>query len=126
MTIRRFMTSAAVLLILDAIWIYSFMGKEYMNMVRKIQGSSMKVRLWAVVSAYCLMLLGLQMFILPMVRNTRDAVIFGGGFGLIVYGIYDLTCLVVFSNFSVRLAVIDICWGIFVYAMAALASLSVQ
>ena len=120
------MTSAAVLLLLDAIWIHSFMGQKYMNMVRKIQGSSMKVRVWAAALAYCLMLLGLQLFILPIVRNSRDAVIFGGGFGLIVYGIYDLTCLAVFSNFSVRLAIIDICWGIFVYTLAALASLFVK
>ena len=120
------MTSAVVLLLLDAIWIHSFMGQKYIKMIRKIQGSSMKVRVWAAALAYFLMLLGLQLFILPNVKNTRDAVIFGGGLGMIVYGIYDLTCLAVLSEFNVILAIIDILWGTFVYTIAALASLFVK
>ena len=120
--LQRYVTSTLTLLVLDVLWLYMFMIQRYEIMVKKIQGSHIKVRVWSAICAYALMVLGLCIFVIPRVATYQDAFVYGGLFGLVTYGIFDFTCLSVFSDFDVKLAIIDILWGSFVYFMAALVS----
>ena len=83
----------------------------------------MRLRVWSALCAYVLMVLGLCIFVIPRVATCHDAFIYGGLFGLVTYGIFDFTCLSLFSDFDVKLAIMDILWGSFVYTMAALMSI---
>ena len=123
MMLQRYAKGAITLLVLDAFWLYMFMIPRYEIMVKKIQGSHMKVRGWAALCAYALMVLGLCIFVIPRVATYQDAFVYGGLFGLVTYGIFDFTCLTTFSDFDVKLAMIDVLWGSFVYFMAALVSI---
>ena len=98
------------------------MGKQYKNQIKNIQGTEMTPRFIYAVLAYILMTLGLLMFVVPNIRPTHgftDSLKYGLLFGLVVYGIYDMTAAAVLNNWDIKLAFIDILWGSFVYFMAA-------
>lgn len=67
--------------------------------------------LWGpVLFVYVLLAFGIVTFVLP--RNYREASIAQGAlFGLVVYGVYDLTTLTTLRGRAVLVAAIDIAWG---------------
>ena len=117
----RLVKSSLILLILDFIWIATFMGPAYKHMIPKVQNSPMEIRKKYAFFAYTLMVLGLAMFVIPNVPkgSLADSLVYGGGFGLVVYGVYDCTCATALRDWDENLAIIDIIWGAFVYSAAA-------
>ena len=114
--------SSLILLVLDFMWLGGFMAPRYSVMINKIQGSPMKANMLYAVFAYLLMIVGLQQFVLPNLdfKNIRvkDCLKYGFVFGLVVYGVYDFTAAVVFKNWDINLALIDILWGGVVYFLS--------
>jgi len=55
--------------------------------------------------------LGIESFVLPHSLSVSDAVLKGGLFGFIVYGVYDLTNLATINTWTVPFSVQDIIWG---------------
>ncbi len=53
--------------------------------------------------------------------SLRHALLAGAAFGLVVYGMYDLTNLAVLRGWTVRVAVVDALWGAVVTAAAGAA-----
>lgn len=112
------LVSSTLLLVLDFIWIILYMGNEYKIQIYKIQNSKPVFRLHYAIFAYLLMIIGLNLFVLPNIRKNnkfRDSLKYGFIFGIIIYGIYDFTCATIFKNWNMKLALIDIFWGGFVY-----------
>ena len=120
---KREIIAIAILLILDGIWISAVMGKYYNTMIKKIQGSEMTVNKVCVVLAYSLMVAGLLLFVLPNTKDKksllRDSLIYGGLFGIILYGVYDFTAGAVFKDWDMKVAILDVAWGGFVYFISA-------
>ena len=114
--------STLTLLILDFLWIGLYMGSQYSVLVKNIQGSNMKTNIIYAFFAYLLMVIGLNNFVLPKLDtqniNIKSCLSSGFLFGIIVYGVYDFTCAAVLKDWDIRLALIDILWGGFVYFMA--------
>ena len=91
-------------------------------MIPRIQGSELKMNILSSVAAYFLMVVALIYLVLPNIRSSslyrlQDSIRYGALFGLVAYGIYDFTAGAVFKNWDFNLAIIDICWGAFVYAI---------
>jgi uncharacterized membrane protein len=42
------------------------------------------------------------------------SLVWGAVFGFASYGTYAFTCLAIFNNWPVSIAVMEVCWGIFV------------
>ena len=114
--------SSLILLVLDFMWLGGFMAGRYHVMIRNIQGSPMKANMLYAVFAYLLMIVGLQQFVLPNLDfkniTVKDCLKYGFVFGLVVYGVYDFTAAVVFKNWDINLALIDILWGGVVYFLS--------
>lgn len=102
------------LLILDFIWIYTFMGQNYEKMIYKIQNKKMHINLYSAMGAYILMIYLLINVVLKYNMSLMESFIFGFS----IYGIYDLTCGAIFNDWDFRLALIDMMWGGFVYMTA--------
>jgi uncharacterized membrane protein len=52
--------------------------------------------------------------VLPLAQDKIHlAFAYGALLGFVVYGIYDMTNLAVFREWTVKIALIDWCWGIF-------------
>lgn len=119
---KREIIAIILLLILDGIWLSMYMGEKYKLHVETIQGSKMQVKMWSAGLAYILMIIGLLVFVLPKTYNKRtllrDSIMYGGLFGIVVYGIYDFTAGAVLKDWDMKLAIVDILWGGFVYAMS--------
>ena len=116
--ISRNLAAIILLLLLDFGWLSLYMNKKYSEMILNIQGSKLVPRLKYAVMAYILMSLGLVIFVLPNINKNnvlQDSLKYAFLFGVILYGVYDFTAAAVFSKWDMRLAIIDILWGGFVY-----------
>ena len=63
---------------------------------------------------YVLIPAGLVLFVRPMLGNNASlwqALAWGAAYGLVVYGVYDLTNLAVLEKWSLRMTLADIAWG---------------
>ena len=97
------------------------MKGAYERMIPTIQNRDMKVKPIFALCSYLLMVLGLIIFVNPNVTDTKlqTSLLYGGMFGLVVYGVYDFTIAAVLTNWNISIAILDILWGIFVYSAAA-------
>ena len=120
--IKYRVVSTLILLVLDLIWLKTYMGPRYNIMINKIQGSEMKVNNIYAFFAYLLMVIGLNTFVLPKLNfkniNVKDCLKYGFLFGIILYGVYDFTCGAVFAKWNTKLALIDVLWGGVVYFLS--------
>ena len=126
--------SAIILLVLDAGYIYTIKN-GYLGMVRKIQGGhSVELNVYAAILSYIFVIGGLILLVLPYAQKMMDtiggnlslmnkiyiAVVVGGLFGAIVYGVYNTTNMALFKGFSLQFALFDFVWGTFLYYVATL------
>lgn len=114
--------ATVTLLLLDFLWIGMFMGKQYQNQILDIQGSKMIAKPWSAFLAYALMIIGLNLFVMPRIRKgheLEDSLMYGFVFGIVLYGVYDFTAGAVLKKWNMKLALIDVIWGGFVYFIAA-------
>ena len=127
---RATATGILVLLILDVVWVYFYMTPKYSTMIRSVQGSSMTPNPVYAILAYFLMVVGFGVFVMDPLRyslfrndhvkyqDTIHMVARAALFGYVLYGVYNMTCATVFSKWNMGVAVQDILWGSFVYAVA--------
>ncbi len=119
--IKTFFVLGACLLVLDVIWLkfvaYSFFQKHVGQWMRP-EG----VKLLPAFFAYVLMALGLTVFVLPLCKmdqNVKNAA-FGFLFGLIMYGVFDLTTHAIFPTWPVNVLIVDMIWGSCLCAISTL------
>ena len=120
MNIVLFIKILALFLIVDGLWLKLFMGPSYHKMIPKIQKSPMKAKIWTAVCAYLLLGVGIYYLVMPNIKKEsqyKDAIFYGGMFGLVVYGVYDFTAGSVLDQWDMNLALLDIVWGMFVCAV---------
>lgn len=115
------------LLVLDFIWL-TLNKSRYARMVHLVQNKTMQIKLIGALLAYTLMILALVYFIIPLAKqskgtNLEKALKYGALFGLITYGIYNATNYAIFENYDISTALIDTCWGTFVYFIATYVAL---
>ena len=114
--------ATVTLLILDFLWIALYMGKKYQIQIIDIQGSKMKAKPLYAFLAYTLMVIGLNLFVMPRIRKgyeLKDSLLYGLVFGFVLYGVYDFTAGAVLKKWDMKLSILDIAWGGFVYFVSA-------
>ena len=122
MTYSKYIIGILILLILDILWIKFFMLQRYNTLVKNIQNSPLIPNLKYASFAYLLMILGLILFVLPNIKKNnlfKDSLIYGALFGFILYGVYNFTCLTIFTNWDIKTSIYDIFWGTIVYFIAS-------
>ena len=112
--IKKALVGAVTMLILDGLWLGLFMGPMYTRMIKTIQKDKMVINLYGAIIAYILMI-----YLLVDVLIKYDISIFKCFlFGFSVYGVYDMTTLAVFKKWDIKLAIIDMVWGGFLFAFS--------
>lgn len=116
-----------IIFLIDYLWLGQIMSRFYLQelgaMAREKNGAFSPV-IWAAVLVYALIPLGIVLFVLPglPVENFVLATL-GKGFlfGIVLYGVYDMTNYSLLNNWSLKLSAVDIAWGGFLNAMGSLA-----
>lgn len=103
-----------LMLVLDAIWIGSN-TKMYRTMIEGIQRSKMNVNIVAAAVVYFFMVILMVFIVLPYLRQFEfsfwNCVKIAGLVGLSTYAIYNFTNMATFTNYHIKVALLDSLWG---------------
>lgn len=111
-------------LIVDSIWLF-FNKNRYNSLVQAVQHHPISLNiLGALLSYICVMLL-IIFFAIPITKahvtpkNTlRPCIIYGGGLGLLVYGVFNATNAGIFKKYDPLIALMDTVWGGILFTLA--------
>jgi len=126
--IKTYLLLLPIVFLLDYLWLSKLMGPFYLRELgplARTDGNTFVPVVWAAVMVYLLMPLGIVMFVLPLLPGdgfTLPALGYGLLYGLVLYGVYDMTNYALLVNYSLKMAVIDICWGGFLNSAVTLAA----
>ncbi len=121
--VKLFCLAMAVFFILDMTWI-GFIAKgmyfkAYGNWLRLENGSLLPVW-WATIIIYALFAFATLTFIVPLSHGSLlSAFAYGAALGLVIYGVYDFTCVAIFKDWPVMMAFVDWLWGTFLCGASA-------
>ena len=113
--------AALVLSLLDVLWLWLVVGRLY----RAELGSLMRadVAMLPAVAFYLIYVAGIVVFaVMPAASSgsLARAACLGALLGFIAYCTYDLTNLATLNGWPAKIALLDIAWGTFVTALAAM------
>ena len=118
-TFKVYLLCLPFTLLLDYIWLAKLMQAFYIKELgpfARVRGTAIMPVFWAAGLVYLLLPLGIVLFALPRVDPANLAVsslAWGGLFGLVVYGVYDMTNMATLERWPARMVFVDICWGCF-------------
>lgn len=114
---KLFAILVPVVFVLDLIWLAGVMKGFYIaelgDLARKVNGS-FSPRWSAGIFVYLLIPAGTVLFVRPALGKDPSfwqALVWGALFGLVLYGVYDLTNRTILEKWSWRLTLADIAWG---------------
>lgn len=105
-----------VFIVLDLIWFSlagDFFKKEIGSIARLTSVGDWNVLYLPALLAYALMSVGIVAFVYLNAASLTNAFLLGALFGLISYGLYDMTNLATLSAWTWRFALVDMFWGAF-------------
>jgi uncharacterized membrane protein len=114
--IKNFLITLIIFLGIDFLWL-GLIAKNFYN--KELSPFARTLNLPAAFLSYFLIVLGITLFILPKANNPPQAFLWGALFGLITYGVYDLVNLATLADWSLRITVIDMSWGVIVCGLAS-------
>lgn len=121
--LKLFIASMLVFFTLDMIWLGFIAKTAYIERYSpwlRLENNQLIPLWWATLIVYVLFAFATLTFVLPLSKaQLTPAVFYGAAMGLVIYGIYDFTCLAIFKDFPIKMAFIDWGWGIFLCAAAS-------
>jgi uncharacterized membrane protein len=128
--IKLFCSMLIACFVFDMAWLGFIAQKIYAdalgNILRKNAG--VLTPNWpAAIIVYVAIAAGIMLFVLPKTNgNYFMALLYGGLFGAVCYGIYDFTNFSILANWPLSITLIDFLWGIFLCAMVTLTGTFLQ
>jgi uncharacterized membrane protein len=116
--LKLYFISLVIFIIVDLIWIAGIMKNFYLlqlGPLSRMTGGSMSPNVPASMLVWVLIVLGQIFFVLPRIPKTGsglEGVLWGALFGLVVYGVYDLTNYALLKDWSLSMTLVDMLWGI--------------
>ena len=99
--------------LLDGLWLGVLMGGFYrsqLSLLARMSGDKLAPLWMPALLVYVLLAFGIVAFVIPRTPNGSP-ILRGALFGLVVYGVYDLTNLSTLKGWPIVLTAIDIAWG---------------
>ena len=118
---------APLVLLIDLIWLGVLMKGFYQAEIGELarrSGGALAPRWPAAILVYLLIPAGIVLFVRPAMGNQAtlwQAFVWGALFGLVLYGVYDLTNRSILEKWPLRLTIVDIAWGCALCGMGATA-----
>ncbi len=113
--LKLFVLSYPVFVVIDSIWLGFIMRafyRQHIGFLTNMVGNSMQVNWLPALIVWALIVIGGIVFALPRTDGTIiSGILWGALYGLILYGVYDLTNLALIKGWPLVITVIDILWG---------------
>jgi uncharacterized membrane protein len=108
--VKTYFITLLIFLGIDAVWLL-FLAKDFYE--KELSAFSRHLNLPAAILTYLLLVLGLVFFVFPLVqeKSNLEKFLIGALFGIICYSVYDLTNLATLSQWSLKMALVDMIWG---------------
>jgi uncharacterized membrane protein len=103
--LNKIIIGSVIFSLLDSFYL-SIFKEKFIKMVNNIQKENFKINFFGFFMSYFFLILGL-FFLFKNNINYKDAFLFG----IIIYGVYEMTNLAIFNKWSYLLSLIDILWG---------------
>ncbi len=123
--LKNFFIALPIFLVLDYIWLgllmNNFYKSQFGSLASKI-GDSFAPNWPAAILTYIILVLGLTFFVITKAftnNSVMQGFIMGAFYGLVVYGVYDLTNLSIIKDWSAKMTIVDIIWGMLVCSIVA-------
>ena len=104
--IKNIILLAIIFVLVDAGFIF-LIRNTYQNMIQKIQGSSLKMKLVPTIACYVILISSLYYFIIHKKGSYLDAFLLG----FVIYAVFDLTNMVIFKKWDLMTSLMDMTWG---------------
>lgn len=116
--ISDILTYAILLILIDSLYL-SYISVPFGNMIKEIQGSVMKVKLFPAVVVYVSLVASWMVFIYPELkkRTLNETMLRSGLLGFFIYSVFDFTNMAVIKDYRLGLAIIDSLWGGILFSM---------
>jgi len=116
-TLKVYGAILPIFMAIDFLWLGIVMSKFYkdeLGVLARLSNGALTPVLWAAGIVYVLIPLGIVLFALPRVspeHMVSSALFWGFLFGIVMYGIYDMTNYSLLSKWSLRMTIVDMVWG---------------
>lgn len=110
--IKNIILLAVIFVLVDAGFLY-LMSNNFQNMIKKIQGSPLKMNLYATLACYIVLVFSLYYFVIYKKGSYLDAFLLG----FFIYAVYETTNMAIFKDWSISIGLIDLTWGGFLFLM---------
>lgn len=128
MPLYTFFIYIVVILLVDYVWL-TVNKSRYNFLVKKVQGSNLQINIIGAILSYICVIISLIFFAIPKVKeqtlknkSTKNliiqSIIWGGGLGFIIYGIFNFTNIAIFKDYDIKVATMDTLWGFTLYTFA--------
>lgn len=121
-TIALAAVGALAFMVLDSIWLGVLMKnfyREQLAPIVRLADGGIAPNWPAALVVYALLGLGIALFVMPRSSTPSSAALYGGLFGLVVYGVYDFTNYSTLRQWPFVLTLADVAWGVVASAAAA-------
>ena len=108
--IKNIILLAVIFVLVDVGFLY-LMSNNFQTMVKKIQGTPLKMELLPTVACYIVLVSSLYYFVIYKNGSYLDAFLLG----FFIYAVYETTNMAIFKDWSVSVGLIDLSWGGFLF-----------
>ena len=112
--IKNIILLAVIFVLVDAGFLY-LMSNNFQTMVKKIQGTPLKMELLPTIACYIILVSSLYYFVINKKGTYLDAFLLG----FFIYGVYETTNMAIFKDWSPKVGLIDLTWGGFLFLITS-------
>jgi uncharacterized membrane protein len=108
--IKNILLLSIIFVLVDAGFLY-LMTNNFKTMINKIQNYPLTMKLLPTVACYIILVASLYYFIIYKKASYLDAFLLG----FFIYGVYETTNMAIFKDWSIKVGLIDLTWGGFLF-----------
>lgn len=111
----QYLISLLTMMMLDGIWL-GWIAKSYYyrayGHVLRLENNQLQPLWWSALFVYAFLVFGIHYYGLSYSKiSWSSAIGHAALFGLVVYGVYDFTCLAIFKDWPIGMTLVDWLWG---------------
>lgn len=126
----QYILTLFTMMLLDAIWLGVIAKSHYYaayGHILRLENNQLQPLWWSALLVYAFLVFGIHFYGLSYAKiSWTSAIGHAALFGLVVYGVYDFTCLAIFKDWPIIMTLVDWIWGGCLCALTSLIVLVIR